>query len=101
MCLYEEYCAPLELCAAVEVNVLLGEQLYGHVVDWLHLLAQHYGLEEGVDTAEALLVAVLGYQERDTSLSQTLGILCHHVVAHNLDVTTVVAQQVFAHDVGL
>lgn len=45
MCLYEEVTAPLELCATVEVDVLLGEQLYRHVVDWLHLLAQHYGLE--------------------------------------------------------
>ena len=101
MCLYEEYCAPLELCAAVEIDVLLGEQLYRHVVDWVNLLAQHNGLKECVNTAEALLVAVLGYQERDTSLSQTLGILCHHVVTHDLDVTAVSAQEVFAHDVGL
>ena len=60
ICLYEEVTAPLELCATVEVDVLFGEQLYRHVVDWLHLLAQHYCLEERVDTAEALLVAVLG-----------------------------------------
>ena len=39
--------------------------------------------------------------ERHASLAQTLGVLCHHVVAHNLYVAHVVAQEEFAHDVRL
>ena len=45
MCIFRG--APsLELCTTIEVDVLLGEQLYWHIVDRLYLLAQHDSLEE-------------------------------------------------------
>ena len=91
----------LELRTTIEVDILLGEQLYWHIVDGLYLLAQHDSLEECINTAEALLIAVLGYKERDTTLAQTFGILGYHVVAHYLYVATVGAQEIFTHDVSL
>ena len=90
----------LELRTTIEVDILLGEQLYWHIVDGLYLLAQHDSLEECINTAEALLIAVLGYKKRDTTLAQTFGILGYHVVAHYLDIPTVCAQKKLAHDVG-
>lgn len=91
----------LELRTTIEVDILLGEQLYWHIVDWLYLLAQHDSLEECINTAEALLIAVLGYKKRDTTLAQTFGILGYHVVAHYLYVATIGAQEIFTHDVSL
>ena len=90
----------LQLCASVEIDILFCQQLDGHIVDRAHFLSQHNGLEQRVYTAEALLIAVLGNDERDASLAQTLGVLGNHVVAHNLYVAAVVAQQPFADDVG-
>lgn len=91
----------LELRTTIEVDILLSEQLYWHIVDGLYLLAQHDSLEECINTAEALLIAVLGYKKRDTTLAQTFGILGYHVVAHYLYVATIGAQEIFTHDVSL
>ena len=44
---------------------------------------------------------MLRYDERDASFAQALGILGHHVVAHDLYVAAICLQQEVAHDVRL
>ena len=44
---------------------------------------------------------MLGNKERDAAIANTLFVLCHHIVAHNLDVTAIAAIQELAYDVGL
>lgn len=90
----------LELRASVEIHVLLCEKLDGHVVDRLHFLAQDDGFEKGVYAAVALLIAMLRYEEGDAALAQTFGILCHHVISHNLYVATVVSQEIVSNNMG-
>ena len=84
----------------VEVNVLLVENLDGHVVHGGHLLFQHDGLEEGFHAVVALHVGMLGDEEGDAALAEAFGILLHHVVTHDLDVAAVGAQEKFTHNVG-
>ena len=40
-------------------------------------------------------------EERDASLAQTVGILLHHVIAHDLNITAVGFQEEVAHDMCL
>ena len=44
---------------------------------------------------------MLGDEEGDAALTDTLLILGHHVVAHNLDATTIGPLEELAHDMGL
>ena len=57
--------------SSVEVDILFGENFDGHVVDGVHLSFQHDGIEEGIHAGIALLISMLGYQERDTPLTDT------------------------------
>ena len=91
---------PLKLFAAVEVHILLGKELDGHVIDGFNLLLQYDGAEECVDAEVALLVSVLGDEELHAAQSQAFGVLSHHVVAHDLHIAAVGPQQEIAHDVG-
>ena len=91
----------LDLRSAIEVYVLLHQQLDRHVVHGGHLLLQHDCLEEGVYTVVTLHVGVLCDEERDASLAQTVGILLHHVIAHDLNITAVGFQDEVAHDMCL
>ena len=73
----------------IEVYILSHKQVDRHVVDWLNLLFQHDSTEEGVNTEVALLVSMLCDEERYASFSQTISILMHHIITHNLNVIAV------------
>lgn len=82
----------------IEVDILWCEQVDRHIVDWFNLLFQYDSTEERVNTEVALLVSMLCDEERYTAFSQTVSILMHHVVAHNLNILTVRLQQELTHD---
>ena len=65
------------------------------------MLLEDYCPDEGVDTVVTLLIAVLCDEERDAALPDAAGILLHHVIAHNLDVTAIGVEQEVTHDVSL
>ena len=79
----------LQLRSSIEVDILLRQQLNRHIVDRLHFFLQDYSLEERVNTAIALLVAVLGNEERYAALAQTFCIFGYHVVTHYLYITSI------------
>ena len=64
----------LDLRSAIEVYVLLHQQLDRHVVHGGHLLLQHDCPEEGVYTVVTLHVGVLGDEEGNASFAQTAGV---------------------------
>ena len=61
---------------------------------------QYDGLKQRVDTREALLVSVLGNEERNASPAQAFGVLVNHVVTHYLYIRPIVSQDIFAQKVG-
>ena len=79
----------LNLSSAIEIHVLLHQQLDRHVVHGSNLLLQHDGPEEGIYAVIALHEGVLSDEEGDASLAKELGILLYHIIAHDLDVAAV------------
>ena len=84
----------------VEVDVLLGKQFDGHVIDGVNFLFKHNGVEQALNTGIALHVSMLGDEKGDASLTNTLCVLGHHVVAHDLNVAAVALQQKLTNEVG-
>ena len=91
----------LQLRSPIEVDVFLRQQFDGHIVDGVYLLLQDDGFNQSVNAVIALLIGVLGDEEGDTSLAQSLGILCHNVVAHDLNLATVGRQEELTDDMCL
>ena len=93
-------CSESDVVSSVEFDILLRQQLDWHVVDGGHLLLQHNGMEQGLNALVALHECMLGDEERNAALAHALGVLGHHVVAHDLDVAAVGAKQELAHQMG-
>lgn len=86
---------------SIELHVFARKEFDRHVVDGVHLLFQHNGLEERLYARVALPIGMLGNKKRDAALAYTLFIFRHHVVAHYLYVAAIGVQQEFAYEVGL
>ena len=60
-----------------------------------------HGIEERIDTGIALLIGMLGYQERDTAMVDTIHVFLHHIVTHNLNISAILFLKEFTHQMGL